>query len=340
MVEATAKEEPKAKSPEEIKKDEEATKLLAELEEEEAPKPDDEGKAEAKKEEGAAAEAEEPESESQTDKSAAPKKKGFERRVSRLVKQREEAKGEASELSERLHASEEEKKLLRMRLEQLSKAKEQEIKEPDPDQFDGGEIDPDYLKKKREFDQAQFRQIAREEAANIAKQENKTAAQIKAESDLKQKQKEHWQKADELGAADYDEAEEKAVKVLGVDMVNNIIEYFPGESHKVMYYLGLDKNAEEAEELSEKFSSGQRGLVEGVAEVGRILERIKATPLKTSIAPDPDKETEGSAPSPQEALQLKLDKLREDTAKSGRSDGMKKILAFKKKARDRGITLR
>jgi hypothetical protein len=340
-TQAQPAEAEKAKSPEEIKKDEAATELLKELEAEDAGESGEGGKGkEPEDNNGADAGSEADGSESQSENKAAPKKKGFERRVSRLVRQREDAKGEAGELAQKLSASEEEKKLLRMRIEQLANAKEQEITEPDPDSFDGGDIDPEYVKARREFDQATFRKIAREEAAGIAKEQDQNEAQRKAAGDLKRKQEEHWKNADALGAADYDAAEEKAIEVIGPDMVNNIIKFFPGRSHKALYYLGLENNAEEAEQLAEMFNAGDNGLVAGVAEVGAILERIKNKPLKPTINPDPDEETEGSASSPQEALQAKLDALREDAAKSGRSDRMKKILAFKKKARDRGITLR
>jgi len=329
------------KSPEELKKDADATELLKELEAEESG-PGEEG---AK---GAAGDAkpagEKPDEEeagadesgTQPGNEAVKSKRGFGRRVSKLVKQRDSA---ISEKDVAIQEAAEKEKLLRMRISQLEKAKEAEVVEPDPDEFDGGELDPDFVKAKKDYDIHQFRQIAREEAANAAKTGSETATQQQKASELKRKQEEHWAQADELGGDDYQIAEDKAVEVLGADMVNNIIDFFPGESAQAIFYLGLDKNAVEAEELAEMFASGPKGVVKGTAGVGRILERLKGNPIKPKSAPDPDEETEGSAPSPTEALQNKLDKLRDDAAKTGRSDGMKRILAFKRKAKERGITL-
>lgn len=345
MAEVIAEKSEEAKkpelSPEEKAKDVAASELLKEMEADEKPgdeKKDEPESSEEKEETGES----EPESDAEAERGSQPEKatrkkgkSGFKKRQSRLVNQRNEALAEKDEVSQQLYDEREEKKLLRMRIQQLEGAPNP-VTEPNPDSFDGGDLDPDYTKAKKDFDQAQLQKLVRETVAETNQQGNQTLAKENHAKDLKQKQEKHWERADELGASDYDEAEEEVVKVMGGNMVNGIIHDFPGDSHKVIYYLG--KNPDEAEDIAEMLADNST-LAKGVAQIGRIIERQSTNDPLTPITPDPDEETEGSAPSAHEALQQKLDKLREQATKSG-SGGMKKILAFKKKARERGITLR
>lgn len=344
MAEAIADKSEEAKkpelSPEEKAKDVAAAELLKEMEAEETPSDPGETKKDESSDEGEDESGSESDAEadrgSQPDTATRRKKKsGYKKRVSRLVNAREEALAETEEVSQQLQAEREEKKLLKMRIQQLE-GQPGPVTEPNPDSYDGGEIDDDYLKAKKAFDNAQLQKMVRETVAETNQQGNQTLAKENYANALKKKQEKHWEKADELGASDYDEAEEEVVKVMGGKLVNAIINDFPGDSHKVIYYLG--KNPEEAEDIAEMLADGSTAS-KGVAEIGRIIERQSLNDQHTPITPDPDEETEGSAPSPQEALQQKLDKLREQATKSG-SGGMKKILAFKKKAKERGITLR
>lgn len=347
-----------AKTPEELKKeaeekakDEAAAELLKEMDDLEADDDkkkksdtkdkssdadDDTGDGKDDKSGTSEGENDDDASDSQSDKGKPKVKTGYKRRVDRLTKQREEAKGENAELLTRLRNSEEKNKLLELKVSQGVK---REPAKPNPSDFDDEEDDPKYIAAKKAYDEAKMDKLVTEKVQQATKTIGQQQSVAQKKLDLEKKQESHWEKADKLGVDDYDDKEEKLVKTLGTDMVNNIIDYFPKDSHNLVYYLGT--NQEAAEEMGEMLADRNGpGMVQGVAELGRIIEKIKAKPLKSKTNPDPDTESEGSESSPQETLQLRLDKLRDEAAKSGRKDGMKRILEFKRKARARGITLR
>ncbi len=319
--------------------DKAAQELLDEIKAEEATEKKDESgsteepekgesEAESKGEEGAS----EDEPETQTGEKK-KKKSGFARRNSRLVKQRDEAKGEVAEKDAALNAEREAGKLKDLRIAQLEEQTQAKVVEPNPDDFDGGNDDPDFVAKKKEFDNANIKKLVSEQVAQAAKQGNEATIRNHQANDLKQKQEEHWEQADEMGNQDYDEKEGKLIDLIGKDMVNHIIANCPGDSHKVVYYMGT--NEDEALTFAEDIANAST-MPKAVMDLGAIRERLRANP-QTLMTPDPDEETQGSAPSAQESLERQLDKLRKDAIKTGRLD---KLLSFKKRARERGIELK
>ena len=319
--------------------DKAAQELLDEIKAEEATEKKDESsstdepekgesEAESEGEEGAS----EDEPETQTGKKK--KKSGFARRSSRLVKQRDGARTEVDKTNQALTSEIEAGKLKDLRIIQLEEQAQAKVVEPNPDDFDGGSDDPDFIAKKKEFDAANIKKLVSETVARATQQGNQAALRDRQDSDLKQKREEHWNKADEMGNPDYNEKENKLVDLIGKDMVNHIIANCPGDSHKVVYYLGA--NEDEALELGQNLASQSTNeLVKAVMDLGRIREKLQANP-QTLMTPDPDEETQGSAPSAQESLQSQLEKLR---GHSGKKGGMRKVLDFKKRARERGIIL-
>lgn len=269
--------------------------------------------------------------ESQTAKKQKPKR-GFARRSSRLVKQRDGARTEAEQSNQALIDEKEAGKLKDLRIQQLEEQTQSKAVEPNPDNFDGGVDDPDFVAKKKEFDNANLKKLVSEQVAQVANQSNETALRNHQANDLKQKQEDHWKQADEMGNQDYDEKEEQAIDTMGKEMVNHIIANCQGDSHKVIYYLGA--NEEEAAELSEMLAE-KSTMVKGVLKLGQIQAKLTSNP-QNSFTPDPDVETEGSAPSAQESLQAQLEKLLENAQQPG---GLRKVLDLKKRARERGITL-
>lgn len=342
------KSDEQKKSEDEIAKDTAATELLKEIDdaekvdaEKESEGDKDKEATEKKKDEDEDGETSDDEDKSddpgsQPDKTAPKGKRGFKRRQAKLVAQREEAKAEKDKFAQKLVDSAEENKLLQMKVDQLE-GRDKPLKEPNVDDFDGGDVDPDFIKAKSEYDDAKVERMVNRKVLEATKLGGEKVSKEQQARALEDKQKKHWEDADALEVKDYDEKEESLIDIIGAEMVTNIIDFFPGESHKLVYYLGTNKK--EAEDVAELLEN-RATLVKGVAKLGRILERQNIKDPNTSINPDPDVETEGSSPSPQESLQLRLEKMREDVANTGRSDGMKRILAFKKKAKERGIILR
>ena len=341
-----SKDQKPEKTEEELKADEAATQLLKELEEEsgkadESDEKDESGAedetGDGKDEDGETEEDEsgDEESEAQSDKAQKKGKRGYKRRHSRLIEQRDKERKEKGEVQHRLDSTTEENKLLKLKLQQIEEGTIE--KEPNPDDFDLGTDDPAYRKADKDFRAQEYRKIAREEASKAAKHSAQGQTREQAERELQRKQKTHWDNADTLGVDDYDEKEVKATEILGAEMVTNIIDYFPDDSHKLIYHLGTNEDV--AEDVADLLESKGAGMVKGVAELGRILERINAKKPKSKATPSPDEDTKGSGPSPQEALQRKLDLLREDAAKTGRKDGMTRIMEFKRKCKERGVTV-
>lgn len=330
-------DEQEAKTPEEIEKDKAAEELLKELgdleeESEEAGGGDKDDGPTGEGEDAKGDDGEESESAADTQ----PKgKRGFKKRIDRLSKQREEAKRDRDETAAKLRQAQREKELLQMKVDQLS-GKQRLDKKPDPDDFDLGEHDEKYIEAKEKWDEARLQKLVDSRVAEQVQTHTQTGAQQEHERELKKKQEAHWEKADELGVEDYDAKEEKLIEVMGAEMVNNIIDYFPEDSHNLVYYLGT--NEDEAEELTEQLAN-PKTMVAAVAKIGRLSERIKADPIKPKPSPNPDTNLDPSAPSAQEALQLRLDKIRDNFVKTGEKGGMKKIMEFKRRARDRGIEL-
>lgn len=348
MVDAAVKDEEKGKSEEELKKDEAALELLQDLDkiekeqgtsDEENPEEDTEtsedddqtGESESVEEES---DSESPES--QTGKGQSKRSKGHKRRVGRLVEQRNKERAANQELLDKFRTVEEENKLLKLKNKQLGEA-EPALTAPDPNdpKYDLGEDDPDFKAAKQKFDQESFRRIAREEAVKASQTTSERQSRQDADRELKRKLNEHWDEADKLEMDDYDDKQSKVIEILGTDMFHNIVDFFePAESSKMIYHLGTNEDV--AEEVGELLESRGKGMVKGITKLGQILERINAKGIPKKTTPNPDVENKGSDPSPQEALQLKLDVLRKNAMKSGK---MAPILEFKRKARERGIAL-
>ena len=123
----------------------------------------------------------------------APKgKRGFKRRQARLVKQREEALAEKDDFSNKLRTSEEEKKLLRMKIDQLEGRIQP--KEPNPDDFDGGDVDPEFTKARRVFDDSRIERMVDEKVSQAQELGGQQVTQKQRTRDLEEKQKRHWEK--------------------------------------------------------------------------------------------------------------------------------------------------
>ena len=255
--------------------------------------PSEEDKAKAKEEEPGKGESEGEEGETDTAEDGTPKKKKLSRNAkkhSRLLKQVDEARGETAEVLKKLQASEEEKELYKKALAQL-KEEPDTLKKPNPDDFTDGVDDPDYQKAKDAYDEAIIEKKVSEKLEKATTQQAQKLTQEQQAENLKKRQNAHWEKADAESPEDYSDKEAALVDVLGVDMVNHIIENCPEDSHKVVYYLGT--NEEEALELGTMLSN-RASMVRGVLKLGRIQAKL-ASPVKPKPKPaaSPDEELEG-----------------------------------------------
>ena len=157
-----------------------------------------------------------------------------------------------------------------------------------------------------------------------------TAAQEAGAHKLEQRQAAHYERAAKLKVKDYEATEDKAIEIFGNEHINHLVANLDN-SEVAMYYFG--KNPEVAQKYSDML---KREPIRGLIEIGGLLAKLKVKPKRES-APDPDIELEGGTPSNLEAMQTKLNKLR-DAARSG--GDMAPLMAFKMKMKDKGIKLR
>jgi hypothetical protein len=245
------------------------------------------------------------------------------KRVKRLNRKVDEINDASNTANTELAIANEKNKILEIALQQAKSVKAAP-NPPKADDFDGGTNDPEFIKKQDEYHHSI---ITSEVARQVSEATINTASttDINAKSqELQRKQLKHYERANEIGAKDYATTEDKALEILGNEVANHMIDNFD-DSHILLYYLG--KNPVEAEHLSDLLKSNP---IKGVAEIGRLSSELKIKP-KTNIAPDPDEEIQGGAPTASEHTQNQLEKLRDQAAKSGKSGDMKKIIDFKKK---------
>lgn len=264
--------------------------------------------------------------ESQT--STAPKQTGFRKRINKLNQKIDVANQERDSANSNNAVLEEKNKLLEIALEQARSGKIDSVNPPNPDDYDAGTLDPEFIKKKEAWTNARIDQRISEGIAKATKSTVETQTTNTKAIDLQKKQASHYERAEKLGVKDYETIEDKAIETLGLEFTNHIIEYF-NDSQNILYYLG--KNPKDAEVLRGLLDEN---LVLGVAEIGRLRSEIRVRPKKQTT-PNPDTELEGGVPKNATANDRKLDKLREEASKTG---DMTKLIAFKRELKAKGKT--
>lgn len=266
--------------------------------------------------------------ESEESQSSTGRQSGFQKRVNKLNEKIGTAKSERDSANTEKAILEEKNKLLQIALEQAREGKSSPAEAPNPDEFEAGIYDPAFIKQKEAWTDARIEKRIAEGIDKATKQTVQTQTDVTVTREQQQVQVEHYGRAEKLKVKDYEEMEDKAIEILGNDYVKHIIGSFD-KSENILYYLG--KNPKKAEALVEIL---KRNPIRGVAEIARIESSIKIVP-KTKTIPNPDEELEGAVPAGPSAVERKLDKLREEAAKSGKMD---KLLAFKKELREKAKT--
>ena len=251
----------------------------------------------------------------------------FLKRVNKLNGKVADAKGEAEKYRSELEEQREANRILRMSLDaQITGQPKEPLKQPDPDSFDGGMYDPDFVRQTQEYQKTLIDAAIEKRLAEATQANQQTAQKAKVSSDFEAKQKEHIKRAEKLKVKNYEESEDKAIEILGPEIVEQII-LNVDNSEVLMNYLG--KNEAKAESLVHQIKANP---VKGLFAIGRLADRIKVKPINET-SPDPDVELQGGKPPANSADFRKLDKLRE-------GGNMAEILAHKKKMREKGITFK
>lgn len=245
------------------------------------------------------------------------------KRIKRLNNKVEDATSTTSQTNAELELEREKNKLLALALEQAKENKQvQEVKRPDPNDFDDGVLDPEYIKQNDAYIDNMVQKQVEQRVAKATENVSKQNSQEEQSQALLKKQVKHYERAEEIGAKDYEQTEDVALKALGNEVANHIIDNFD-DSHVILYYLG--KNPDEAARIAKLIETRP---IKGVAEVGRLSAELKIKPKQKDITPNPDEEIKGDGNSQESAIQRRLDKLRDQAVKTG---DMKPLMAFKKK---------
>lgn len=256
--------------------------------------------------------------------------RGIRKRINKLNNKVAKAEDRATDTDKELANEQEKNKLLRLALEQ-SKAPSAAPILPDQADYDEGVRDPKYVAALNAYNLPLI-------AAEVQKQ---TAGLKPVQADvvdpaLVKKQTKHYERADELGAKDFEETEDKAISILGKEVVNQLIKG-SDESHIILYYLG--KNPGKAEDIAKLIGDGPNGVVKAVLQLGRLSAQLSVKPKGNSEpTPDPDEELRGGSPSAGQTNkhQKKVDAAREKAQESG---AISLVLAAKKAALEAGVTV-
>lgn len=251
---------------------------------------------------------------------------GISKRINKLNAKVESAVQGEEKANAELILANERARLLQIQLDQQNESQNQLV-QPNPEDFEDGVNDPDYIKKVGEFQIAFMTNLSRinaEESTKHTVQTQSTAIQSQV---LEHKQRKHYEQANKLGMKNYAEAEDKAIEILGTKTVNVIIDNFTEDSHILLGYLGL--NPDDAQRIADKI---QTNPIQGVAELGALRSELKIKP-KIKITPDPDNPLPGGSPSGTNDTDAKAEKLLAAADKSGSKADLDKYFDHQNKRR-------
>jgi len=148
-----------------------------------------------------------------------------------------------------------------------------------------------------------------------------------------QRQQDHYQAADDLRVSDYEDAEEKAIKLLGNQLANEIVNR-ADNSATVLYHFG--KNPQAAIDFA---NLAKRDAVGAAMKLGQLSGSLKVRPKVTGGRANPESKIEGSAagkaPSAG-AFQKRFDAAVNDANKTGNISAMQEV---RREAKTAGVNL-
>ena len=249
------------------------------------------------------------------------KPKGPPRRIRKLLERVEKAQTE-------LTGKDAENQLLKMQLEQLAKAQGKERVKKPPTLADCGYDEGKFAEAMAQFvTETAVPSVFSKQLEQHQTQAQQEQAKIARSNALEG----HYQRADSLKVKDYDLAEEKAVELLGRDLVEDIAAT-ADDSELLLYYLG--KNPAKAEELKRVFA--EKGPALGTYALGKIAAGLKTVPTgPKKSTPDPDKPVDGAGPAGG-TWQQRLEKAR---ARADKTGDLTEVIKLKKQAREAGVNL-
>ena len=191
---------------------------------------------------------------------------------------------------QRAEFAEEKNRVLELALEQKSAGTgtQEEKTYPNPDDFGGGVYDAEYIRHLDEYQNYRIQEGIKKGLATVTEKSTVIQANSAAQQSLEKAQIAHCERATKLGIKDYEETEDKALKIFGVSNTNHLIKNMDN-SEVAMYYFG--KNPKVAEKFAAMLKDEP---IRGLLEIGTHLAGVKVKKGgKSKILPDPDSELEG-----------------------------------------------
>lgn len=247
------------------------------------------------------------------------------RQRTKLVSKHKEVSDVAAQTNTDLALEKEKTKILQLALEQ-AKVTQNAPTAPNPNNFDDGTDDPEFIKKQATHNQLIMKdEVARlvtEKVAAVTGEAQQTQRLKDNAHSLELKTNAHYERVKELDVDAYFKREDIALEIFGQENINHFINTFE-DSQNLLWYLGTEANRNEAENIAALFKTNP---ILAIAEIGGIRKSQKLDP-KSTLAPDPDKEIKGDKPNDNSRLSKKLDKLREAAAQGA---DMTELMAFKR----------
>jgi len=182
--------------------------------------------------------------------------------------------------------------------------------EPSPNDFEEGVHDPKYIKKFQEYLRAENQQEIKREVETQTKSTQETVNNGNLQRETERKQRDHYRKALQ-GNSDYEEKEDAAKDILGVESIKDIIANFD-DSDLIIYQLGAD------EDMAWKVADAMENKDHVLAV--RLLERasrgLKPKPKTNKPTPNPDTPLPGGSPTAVTGFEAKRLKMLEKAQKT------------------------
>ena len=209
---------------------------------------------------------------------------GIRNRINGLNSKVEQANTDADQLRAQLESERKKNELLELRHEQQKTA---QAAPPNAMDFDDGDQDKQYLAALNDYHQSMANATVDKRLADYA------ASQTQAvDPNIEREQQRHYERANELGAKDFDATEGKAISILGKGHVKDIIRVSEN-SHLLIYYLG--KNPGAAEDLKRAIDANP---ATALVQIGRLEAELSVKPrARSGAAPNPDEDLPGGSPS-------------------------------------------
>lgn len=227
------------------------------------------------------------------------------------------------ETAQKLAIEQEKSKILQLALDQQ---KEKSVPNviPNPDNFDSGVHDPEYIKQHLDYQQRVTNEQVRKQVEEATTKIRNQASQDTFVRETEMRQRDHYRRTLDNGNKDYEETEDVAIERLGVSTVKEIINNFPDDSDRIIYRLGKDSKL--AGEVADAIALNKTVLAI------RLLERASGADFKpkpkTKTTPDPDTEISGGSPSGASDTDAVAIKLLNAAEKTGSKASLNKYLDY------------